>query len=213
MLKIADHIRNPHTEPPRRRAATKSDDFYDIDSFDETTASSSQPKYHRHQHSGAQPAPLKATEPPPPPPTGMMQFGKTQRGRDMLVYAGYRYVQNRQSTRNKFWRCSRYVKYGCRATVVTSKLESTIRMAGAAHSHGPDETRDDLQFIKLSDSFVCTMRTTTATPDDDERRVSSASQLSPSSSSLVLVDLQHPADALQKSLFNESGDDEFEAMP
>lgn len=68
----------------------------------------------------------------------------------MLIYAGYRYVQNRQSVQNRFWRCSSYVKYGCRARVVTSKClaEPTIRRAGSWHSHGAELTaggsQDDL---------------------------------------------------------------------
>uniref|UniRef100_A0A182F8L4 FLYWCH-type domain-containing protein n=1 Tax=Anopheles albimanus TaxID=7167 RepID=A0A182F8L4_ANOAL len=45
-----------------------------------------------------------------------IQFTNTQRGRIMLNYAGYKYVQNRQSTKNIFWRCARYVKHGCRAS-------------------------------------------------------------------------------------------------
>lgn len=59
----------------------------------------------------------------------------------MLIYNGYRYVENRQSHKNIFWRCSRYVKYGCRATVVTSKVNDeaiTIRIAGSAHTHDPE---------------------------------------------------------------------------
>lgn len=80
-----------------------------------------------------------------------IEYAKTQRGRDMLIYGGYRYVENRQSTKNKFWRCSRYVKFGCRATVVTSKQpnEVTIRVAGTAHSHGPDAQRDDLHLNSI----------------------------------------------------------------
>lgn len=68
-----------------------------------------------------------------------LEFIKTQRGRDMLVYEGYKYVSNRQSTKNTFWRCSHYVKFGCRASVVTSKESSTLRHAGAPHSHPPDK--------------------------------------------------------------------------
>lgn len=69
-----------------------------------------------------------------------IEFTKTQRGRDMLIYRGYRYVENRQSTKNKFWRCSRYVKFGCRATIVTSKNPTlqSVRLAGLSHSHGPE---------------------------------------------------------------------------
>lgn len=74
-----------------------------------------------------------------------LEFTKTQRGRDMLIYAGYRYVENRQSTKNKFWRCARYVKFGCRATIVTSKnpAERSVRLAGLAHSHLPEKHKID----------------------------------------------------------------------
>lgn len=73
-----------------------------------------------------------------------LQYTKTQRGRKMLVYNGYRYVENRQSAKNIFWRCSRYVKYGCRATVSTSKdtQNMTVRITGIAHSH-EQETKFD----------------------------------------------------------------------
>ncbi|XP_037945137.1 modifier of mdg4 isoform X8 [Teleopsis dalmanni] len=69
-----------------------------------------------------------------------LQYTTTQRGRVMLIYNGYRYVENRQSHKNIFWRCSRYVKYGCRATVVTSKLsdDGNVRITGAPHTHNPE---------------------------------------------------------------------------
>ncbi|XP_049532502.1 modifier of mdg4-like isoform X35 [Anopheles darlingi] len=73
-----------------------------------------------------------------------VQFTNTQRGRTMLNYAGYKYVQNRQSTKNIFWRCARYVKHGCRASCVTAKhstSEYLIRRSGTAHSH-PSESVD-----------------------------------------------------------------------
>lgn len=66
-----------------------------------------------------------------------LQFTKTQRGRIMLVFEGFKYVVNRESQKNTFWRCNRYVKYGCRAGAVTSKVESgepTIRLTHQ-HSH------------------------------------------------------------------------------
>lgn len=73
-----------------------------------------------------------------------IQFTNTQRGRIMLNYGGYKYVQNRQSTKNIFWRCARYVKHGCRASCVTAKhstSEHLIRRSGTAHSH-PSECAD-----------------------------------------------------------------------
>lgn len=53
-----------------------------------------------------------------------ISYSKTQRGRVMLNYMGYKYVENRQSSKHVFWRCSRYVKYKCRATLVTTKDQS-----------------------------------------------------------------------------------------
>ncbi|XP_034485536.1 modifier of mdg4-like isoform X16 [Drosophila innubila] len=68
-----------------------------------------------------------------------IQYTTTQRGRIMLIYNGYRYVVNRQSLKNVFWRCSRYVKHCCRATLVTSKVNDvTLRIAGSPHTHGPE---------------------------------------------------------------------------
>lgn len=73
-----------------------------------------------------------------------IEFSRTQRGRTMLIYDGYKYVENRQSNKNVFWRCSKYVKYACRATCVTSKNPSDcpVRLAGNAHSHGPEKLSD-----------------------------------------------------------------------
>lgn len=84
--------------------------------------------------------------------TSSLQFTKTQRGRTMLVYEGFKYVVNRESQKNTFWRCNRYVKFGCRAGAVTSKAgsgEPTIRLTHE-HSHpkekvSPQEIEDCLK--------------------------------------------------------------------
>ncbi|XP_016935346.4 modifier of mdg4 isoform X14 [Drosophila suzukii] len=82
-----------------------------------------------------------------------IQYTTTQRGRVMLVFEGYRYVVNRQSLKNVFWRCSRYVKHSCRATLVTSKIQDvTLRIAGAPHTHGPEVSSMDLS-ADLLDEF------------------------------------------------------------
>ncbi|XP_017081879.1 modifier of mdg4-like isoform X12 [Drosophila eugracilis] len=81
-----------------------------------------------------------------------IQYTTTQRGRVMLVFEGYRYVVNRQSLKNIFWRCSRYVKHSCRATLVTSKIQDvTLRIAGAPHTHGPEVNSMDLTTDLLDD--------------------------------------------------------------
>ncbi|XP_030374922.1 modifier of mdg4-like isoform X13 [Scaptodrosophila lebanonensis] len=74
-----------------------------------------------------------------------IRYTTTQRGRIMLIYNGYRYVVNRQSLKNVFWRCSRYVKFCCRATLVTSKVndDMALRIAGAPHTHGPEVGTDN----------------------------------------------------------------------
>lgn len=59
----------------------------------------------------------------------------------MLIYAGFKYVVNRESQKNTFWRCNRYVKYGCRAGAVLSKgpnCEPTIRLTHI-HSHAEEK--------------------------------------------------------------------------
>lgn len=79
-----------------------------------------------------------------------LSFTKTQRGRRMLNYDGYQYVENRQSTKNTFWRCSRYVKHSCRATISTSKDSTnfTIRVTGDPHTHKPEmKTDNDVTYI------------------------------------------------------------------
>lgn len=75
-----------------------------------------------------------------------LEFTKTQRGRKMLVHEGYRYVTNQNSTKNIFWRCSHYVKFGCRASVVTSRDLKLLRYAGAPHSHLPEipQSKNDI---------------------------------------------------------------------
>lgn len=57
----------------------------------------------------------------------------------MLLYDGYGYVENRQSSKNIFWRCARYRKHQCKARVVTSKDASVdeIRVLDHLHSHPP----------------------------------------------------------------------------
>lgn len=97
--------------------------------------------------------------------TTYIQYSTTQRGRVMLIYNGYRYVENRQSHKNIFWRCSRYVKYGCRATVVTSKVNDdvSIRVAGSPHTHEPEMKTDALVEMTpdfgIDDSKIGIMRT------------------------------------------------------
>ncbi|XP_063705185.1 modifier of mdg4-like isoform X13 [Culicoides brevitarsis] len=73
-----------------------------------------------------------------------ISFTKTQRGRVMLCYKGYKYVENRQSSRHIFWRCSRYVKYKCRATLVTTKdsNQPIIRETGIEHTHIEESSTD-----------------------------------------------------------------------
>lgn len=84
-----------------------------------------------------------------------LRYSKTQRGRIMLLHEGYKYVENRQSNKNTFWRCSRYVKFGCRASVVTSKDPDDyppIRITGNPHSHAPEPCRDtspEINFLAL----------------------------------------------------------------
>uniref|UniRef100_A0A1B0GHA6 FLYWCH-type domain-containing protein n=2 Tax=Lutzomyia longipalpis TaxID=7200 RepID=A0A1B0GHA6_LUTLO len=70
----------------------------------------------------------------------------------MLVHDGYRYVSNRESSKHIFWRCSRYVKYHCRATVVTSKNNNapSIRISGPEHTHEP-EMQKDMQYLNLKE--------------------------------------------------------------
>ncbi|XP_017846810.1 modifier of mdg4 isoform X12 [Drosophila busckii] len=84
-----------------------------------------------------------------------VQYSTTQRGRIMLIYNGYRYVVNRQSLKNVFWRCSRYVKHACRATLVTSKINDvTLRIAGSPHTHGPEVKSDDCDSADFSVEII-----------------------------------------------------------
>jgi FLYWCH zinc finger domain len=64
-----------------------------------------------------------------------IQLSVTQRGRTMLVYDGYQYVTNRQSANHIFWRCSRYTKFNCRATLVTGKTKPLVQFKQKQHTH------------------------------------------------------------------------------
>jgi FLYWCH zinc finger domain len=71
----------------------------------------------------------------------------------MLVFDGFKYVMNRESQKNIFWRCSRYVRFGCRAGAVTSKSasdEQTIRLTHT-HSHAADKiySNDYDEYVKV----------------------------------------------------------------
>lgn len=88
-------------------------------------------------------------------PSTFLQFSMTQRGGRMLIFQGYKYVENRQSSKNTFWRCSRYVKFGCRATVVTSKNSESypIRTSGPPHSH-PKEKMKNQEILEEKEYFT-----------------------------------------------------------
>lgn len=78
-----------------------------------------------------------------------LHFTKTQRGKAMLVYDGYKYVTNRESLKNIFWRCNRYVKFGCKAGAVTSKHEESALPIRLTHEHS--HPKED---VALHDSDV-----------------------------------------------------------
>lgn len=72
-----------------------------------------------------------------------LTYAKTQRGGRMLVFEGYSYVENRQSSKRVFWRCNKYMKFECRARVVTSKLDpNEIRILARSHTHPPQRSSD-----------------------------------------------------------------------
>lgn len=79
------------------------------------------------------------------PEESIIQYTKTQRGQLMLIHNGFKYVRNRQSKKNIFWRCSRYVRFGCRATAVTSRKPAalTIRLSGQSHSHERETKKEE----------------------------------------------------------------------
>lgn len=62
----------------------------------------------------------------------------------MLVYDGYKYVTNRESLKNIFWRCNRYVKFGCKAGAVTSKHEESAPPIRLTHEHS--HPKEDVTF-------------------------------------------------------------------
>lgn len=86
-----------------------------------------------------------------------LRFTKTQRGRTMLVYGGFKYVINRESQKNIFWRCNRYVKFGCRAGAVTSKInsgDSLIRLTHT-HSHATEKLQaNEMEKLEISPKLI-----------------------------------------------------------
>lgn len=79
-----------------------------------------------------------------------LSYTRTQRGRRMLVHDGFKYVINRESQKNIFWRCNRYVRHECRAGAVTSKTIETIRLTHS-HSHSREKfTSDELMKAESS---------------------------------------------------------------
>lgn len=73
----------------------------------------------------------------------------------MLVYGGFKYVVNRESQKNTFWRCNRYVRHGCKAGAVTPKAdgESSIRLTHV-HSHPAENiSKQELDTIRSTMKF------------------------------------------------------------
>nr|CAD7193851.1 unnamed protein product [Timema douglasi] len=65
-----------------------------------------------------------------------LQFQQTGRGRIFLMYNGNRFNLNRQSGPKSFWKCSLYLKSGCRGRLVT--LENQVTKS-SPHNHLPRE--------------------------------------------------------------------------
>lgn len=76
----------------------------------------------------------------------------------MLVYDGFKYVVNRQSQRNTFWRCNRYVKYGCRAGAVTSKGDAKDQTIRLTHVHSHPREKIDYEYHYKNEEFFETRK-------------------------------------------------------
>jgi hypothetical protein len=83
-----------------------------------------------------------------------IHYTVTQRGRTMLVYMGYKYVENRHSRKHIFWRCSRYTKYRCRATLVTSKHRPLIGCRNHSHSHDEEKLKVSEKLFLVTDTVA-----------------------------------------------------------
>jgi FLYWCH zinc finger domain len=82
-----------------------------------------------------------------------IKYTVTQRGRTMLVYDGYKYVTNRQSAAHVFWRCSRYSKFKCRATMITGKQQTLIRYKQRQHTHAEEKFSAKQVLIDVTDTL------------------------------------------------------------
>ena len=87
-------------------------------------------------------------------------FTKTQRGKAMLVHDGYKYVTNRESLKNIFWRCNRYVKFGCKAGAVTSKHEESALPIRLTHEHSHPKEDATLNYADVKEYEILAIEDT-----------------------------------------------------
>lgn len=60
--------------------------------------------------------------------TRKAEFGRSQRGKLTLVVDGYIYIQDTQSRHKQTWRCSKFLKYKCKARAATRIFHGVERV-------------------------------------------------------------------------------------
>lgn len=65
------------------------------------------------------------------------EFGMSQRGKVTLLIDGETFISDTKSKHKQTWRCSKYVKYKCKARATTRSLFGVekVRVTNPYHSH------------------------------------------------------------------------------
>lgn len=63
-----------------------------------------------------------------------LSYTKTQKGKTMVIYRGYRYIHERNVKSKKYWRCAYYTtKYKCNARLHSSDNDEVMHFTN--HNH------------------------------------------------------------------------------
>lgn len=80
-------------------------------------------------------------------------FVDTNRGGRKLMYNGYTYTKDRQTSTSCNWRCSLARQSRCRARAITKELDGTefVRLSGSDHTHDTESDTYSIvhNFIKF----------------------------------------------------------------
>lgn len=64
----------------------------------------------------------------------LLTYTKTQKGKTMVIFRGYRYIHERKVKSKRYWRCAYYTtKYKCNARLHSSDNDEIIHFTN--HNH------------------------------------------------------------------------------